>query len=208
MPPVKRAGLGKTTRKQLPPQGKTILSYIGKIISSSSDDELREFIVNFCPEDSTFAVLEKKVPNSGFPGGRFIGTTKVVHPETGRPYKPDDVTVGHDVVVNGWRFHLIEASEGTLKIMEQRPEMFNQSDSCKILARVKREIGKRMSSFESTLRESDPQNHEKVPKAVLLQTLSQFGVALSEQEVITIFRRYRFALSDLTRYGDLLTDLK
>ena len=85
------------------PKTTTVLSFNATIISNNTDDQLREFMVNFCIENSSFAVYEKVVPNSGFPGGKFIKESKATSPETGKPYTPDEVHIGATIVAASTR---------------------------------------------------------------------------------------------------------
>ena len=201
----------KLTRKQLKnpliPPGKVILSFAAKIVSESTDDDLREFLVNYCVDDQTFSVSEKVVPNSGFPGGRFIGTTKVTDPATGKPYKPDDVTVGKTVVVNSWQFLLAEASEGTLKTMENHPELFPRSNVSHVSETIKDALGSKLSIFDARCSELDPHGHGKITRDDFFSILHDLGVDTDEQESITIFRAFRFANSDRIRYRDFIDSL-
>ena len=189
------------------PKGKVVLSFSGKIVSDSTDDHLREFVVNYCVDDESCSVQEKLVPNSGFPGGRFIATTKIKDPETGKPYRPDDVTVGKVVTVNGWKFSLVEASEGTLKTMESNPEMFPRSDIAHVAGTIKDELGRKLSEFDARCSELDPHNHGKVSRDDFFGILRELGVPVDEQEEITVFRAFRFANSDRIRYRDFLDSL-
>lgn len=199
---------------QLPPQQqpKTILSYTASIVSKNVDDKLREFMVNYCVEDSTFAIYEKVVPNSGFPGGKFLKETKALNPLTNKPYKPEEVEVGKDIVVNGWKFHLNIASEGTLKTIEAKSDtMFANSSVTSIILPLRKKVGKPGSeSYEkirSAFEEYDPRKKGKVTKEQMHDVLiNKAGANIGEQELLLLFRKYQFAGANLFQYDKFLSD--
>ena len=188
------------------PKTTTVLSFNATIISNNTDDQLREFMVNFCIENSSFAVYEKVVPNSGFPGGKFIKESKATSPETGKPYTPDEVHIGATIVVNGWKFKLGKPSEATLKIIESRPETFTMSNMKTIREPFNRRMKGHRDEIEKSFAECDPHNHGKVTRDQLRQILEKNNISLGEQEFLILFRKYQFAGSELFLYKDFLAD--
>lgn len=195
--------------RKLPPvpKDKIICVFSAKILTENSADNLREFQMSYCPTDGTFAVVEKQIPNSGFPGGRFIGTTTVVNPATNKPYLPDDVTLGKEVTINAWRFKIVDAMDGTLKTMEDHSDLFTRSDIKKINAAILKAIKPNFKDVITKMQGLDEHNHRKIHKDDAFRILEEAGAIIAEQEKVTVFRKYRFANSDLFRYGDLLDDL-
>lgn len=196
-----------TKRKLIPPQP-IVLTFTAKMVSNNSDDALREFQLTFQADTSMFAVYEKQVPNSGFPGGKFIRATKINNPETGKPYKPDEVTLGKDVVLNGWKFHLAEASEGTLKSMETHSDMFTRSNSTSIMLGLTKAFRGKIDQVTAEFQRDDPNNHGRVKQSRCKEILEQFNANLGEQELLTLFRQYSFANTDEFKYRDFLTNFK
>ena len=109
-----------------PPQ--TVLSFKAHLVSKNREDILRQFIVNFFVDDDKFSVFESVVPNTGFPGGQFISRARFVNPETGAPFQTHELYIDAEIVLNGWKFHLDEATEGTLRAMEANPNRYPKSD--------------------------------------------------------------------------------
>jgi hypothetical protein len=72
----------------------TILQFTAKLVTKNKDDALRDFVVAFFVEDSSFMITERVVRNSGFRGGKFLNRTKIDNPQTRAPFQPDEVTVG------------------------------------------------------------------------------------------------------------------
>ncbi|OHT15187.1 hypothetical protein TRFO_14375 [Tritrichomonas foetus] len=186
----------------------TILSFTATLISNNRDDALREFIVAFYVEDSSFSVMEKVIPNSGFPGGKFLQRTKVINPETMQPYQPDEVSIGRDVTLGGWKFHLKSASEGTLRTMEAKSDIFTRSDLCSVLLPLNRELKSRVSDLKTAFARRDKTHRGRVRREEVAEVLEEFNVNLGEQELITLFRRFQFADSELFEYNDFLETLK
>lgn len=194
--------------EKLVPKPPIVLTFIAKLVSNNSDDALREFQLTFQADTSTFAVYEKQVPNSGFPGGKFVRATKIMNPETGKPYKPDEVTLGKDVVLNGWKFHLVNASEGTLKTMETHSDLFSRSNATSIMLGLTKKLRGKIPQVTAEFKKDDPNNHGRVKQSRTKEILEQFNADLGEQELLTLFRQYSFANTDEFRYRDFLTNFQ
>lgn len=182
----------------------TVLPFVATLVSSNRDDALREFIVSFYVEDSSFSVMEKVIPNSGFPGGKFLSRLKATNPETGGPYQPDDVTIGSDVKIGGWTFHLKGATEGTLKTMEAKSDIFTRSDLASFLLPIIPKLKPRASDLRTAFVRRDRLRRGRIPRQDIPDVLAEFDVTLSEQELITLFRRFQFADSDMFEYDPFL----
>lgn len=185
-----------------PPQ--TILSFTATLISNNRDDALREFIVAYFVEDSSFSVMEKVIPNSGFPGGKFLQRTKAKNPETGDLYQPYDITIGADITLCGWKFHLKEATEGTLKTMEAKSDMFTRSDLASVLVPIIPKLKSRIGDLKIAFQRCDRLKKGRIPKNQVADILSEFDVTLGQQELITLCRRFQFADSDQFEYTSFL----
>jgi hypothetical protein len=196
----------KVTRQRLPaPRApKITLSYLATLITSNANDRLREFVVNFSVEDATFSVSEKHIRNSGFLGGRFMRATKAISPDTGQPYRAEDVGLGQEVVLNSWRFHLHEASEGTLRAMENHPEQFPKADVGAILQSLRKPLRGKGNEIKRKLEEFDPERHGRVETGHVVDALAQYGVELGEQELLTVYRQYAFGETCLFCYPEFL----
>ncbi|KAH0790196.1 putative flagellar microtugule protofilament ribbon protein [Histomonas meleagridis] len=186
----------------------TILSFIAKLISNNRDDDLREFIVAYFLEEKAFSVVEKVVPNSGFPGGKFLQKSKINNPKTGKPYQPEEVGIGEEVNLNGWRFKLIGATEGTLRAMEANSETFSRSDLASFLLPISEKLKHKTNDLRMAFQEKDKFKRGRVQRDQVDPILSKFGINLGPQESITLFRRYQFADSNLFEYNDFIDNIK
>lgn len=186
----------------------TIVSFTAQLISQNRDDALREFIVAYWVDTKQFSVVEKVVPNSGFPGGKFLQKTLYNNPDTGVPYEPDQVTIGKDVILGGWHFHLTSATEGSLKTMEARTDLFTRSDLYEIIEPLTKQLKGKANDLKTAFMRRDKQRRGRIHRNDLGSVLEDFRVRLGEQELVTLFRRFQFADSDMFEYNDFLTLFK
>lgn len=85
------------------------------------DDSKRRFVVSFFMADSTIAVYEPPVSNSGFVGGKFLERQRVRRHDTGKHeslYLTEaDILVDlpATIWINGYPFILLECDRFTLR---------------------------------------------------------------------------------------------
>lgn len=182
----------------------TILSFNSTLVSNNRDDALREFIVAFFVEDSSFSVVEKVIPNSGFPGGKFLQRAKAKNPATDAPYDPDDITIGAEVTIGGWHFRLKSATEGTLKLMEAKSDMFSRSDLAAVIIPLISALKPRVEELRRVFQRQDTRKKGRVPFDDVGPILKGFHVGLGDQELTTLIRRFQFADSNMFEYEDFL----
>lgn len=97
-----------------------ILRFEGIMSNPKSNDEGRQFIVGFYPSDSSIAVWEIPVRNSGIIGGKFAERGTKRSPASGRPYKLEDIGVGKQVTISGVEFSLLSADAFTTEWLNNR----------------------------------------------------------------------------------------
>jgi hypothetical protein len=151
--------------------------------------------------------MEKVVPNSGFQGGKFLSRTKTKNPETNAPYRADDVTIGLDVRIGAWTFHLKSAGEGTLRTMEAKSDQFVRSDLASIVLPLRDDLKPRVNDLRTSFMRRDKLKRGRVKIDQIAEILGEYDVKLGEQELLTLFRRFQFADSDLFEYNDFLATL-
>jgi hypothetical protein len=185
----------------------TILSFYAKLVSSNRDDELREFVVAFFLEDSSFCINELVIPNSGFKGGRFLVRTKEVNPETNAPYAADDITVGAIVTIREWKFLLVSATEGALRTMEAKSDKFTRSDLSALIVPLITDLKPRLGELRAAFVRRDKYKRGRLKNDEVRNILDEFGFKMDAQQWITLSRRFQFADSDTFRYNDLLAHI-
>lgn len=98
-----------------------IMRFEAKMVSSSMEDEMRNFVVSFFPSDDTVKVFEVVERNAGIVGGKFLERRKFKNPYSNNNYEERDFAIGRTIVLQGYRFFLAKADEYTHKFMEGRP---------------------------------------------------------------------------------------
>jgi len=181
-----------------------ILSFNASLVSQNRDDCLRQFLVAYFVDEQSFSVVEKVVPNSGFPGGKFISKTKFNNPKTGKPYVSEEISIDSDIVLGGWVFHLDSATEGTLKYMEAHSDVFEKSDLFNCMLPIITKLKSIKNIVSAAFKECDTQKRGRVKNSDVERILAQFDVTLTKQGRITLFRRFQFADSDLFLYNEFL----
>ncbi|XXQ35276.1 DM10 domain-containing protein [Plasmodiophora brassicae] len=99
------------------------MRFLASLSSSSTYDVDRRFVVTFDIGTDELSVYETVQANSGFTGGKMMEKSSArINPTTGQPFVAGDMQVGASIVVNGFRFHLLQADDATLRYMkEQHP---------------------------------------------------------------------------------------
>lgn len=186
-----------------PPQ--TVLSFKAHLVSKNREDILRQFIVNFFVDDDKFSVFECVVPNTGFPGGQFIARSRFVNPDTNAPFKTTELYIDSEIVLNGWRFHLDEATEGTLRAMEANPDLYPKSDLSTTLIPAISKLKPMKGELEKQFKAKDKAGHGRVSFAIARNIFDDLDIATGKQERITLFRRFQFADAEQFKYEDFLS---
>ena len=91
-------------------------------------------------EDSTLAVYEPPVPNSGLPGGPFLQRRATKKPGSNVYLRARDMRVGAVIEVSGRLMRLNAADDATFLIMERRPAEFPLSDAAAVAAKLRRSV--------------------------------------------------------------------
>ncbi|BES87230.1 EF-hand domain-containing protein [Nesidiocoris tenuis] len=132
--------------KFTPPQPKTnlvrylenmnkVLRYTAKFDALRPEDEGRKFIIEYRLSDGCIKIIERKLRNTGFQGGKFLGYQLVPKPNTcpANPeyYTPVDFEIGGLVNVFGHRFIITGADLAVYNYMEQNTEKFKADSIAK-----------------------------------------------------------------------------
>ena len=183
----------------------TILSFIAHLVSNNREDVLRKFIVNYFVDDDKFSVFEQVVPNSGFPGGQFISRQHIINQETGAPFQTDELYIDAEIVLNGWRFHLDEATEGTLRAMEAQPDQYPKSDLSTTLLPALSKLKPKKQELENQFKRKDRLGRGRVSFTVAGNIFDELDIATGRQERMTLFRRFQFADAEQFKYDEFLS---
>lgn len=168
---------------------KHILRFNAKLISSVPSDEERTFIVSFFLRDLAVMVYESATRNSGRQACKFFERQRIKNPYTNKYYNEKDFKTGNVIYVNKYIFKLLESDEYTKKYMRDNAEIFTDSNINNVLLRM-REGAAKFDNDEDylvkMLKAVDPQGKDWATKEEIANGFKQFGVYLTEQELITL----------------------
>ncbi|XP_077487434.1 EF-hand domain-containing protein 1-like [Amblyomma americanum] len=104
----------RDSRQVLEKEG-IVLRFQAALDSTLALDRERSFVVCFYPSDETVSILERPLPNSGVPGGKFLRRMRLRKPlsSTAEPryYALPDLRVGNVLEAVGRRFVIVRADQ-------------------------------------------------------------------------------------------------
>ncbi|XP_012297046.1 EF-hand domain-containing protein 1 isoform X2 [Aotus nancymaae] len=131
------------------------------------EDKDRRFVFSYFLSTDMISIFEPPVRNSGIIGGKYLGRTKVVKPNStvDNPiyYGPSDFFIGAVIEVFGHRFIILDTDEYVLKYMESNAAQY----SPEALASIQNHVRKR----EAPASESESKQTEKDPGVQELEAL-------------------------------------
>jgi hypothetical protein len=95
-----------------------IISFFSSLLSGGIDDVNRRFVISYYVADRTVKITEPQIPNSGFTGGVFLSRRQIFK-EDGKELGFEDLYIGCHLQILKHKFLLLDASNSTLKWMEQ-----------------------------------------------------------------------------------------
>lgn len=114
--------------------------FLAKLISTKPLDQGRDFTFTVYLADHTVAVYEPTVRNSGIIAGMFQKRSKLVNPETGKPYHASEFHVGATIVCKGQPFEMVDADNHSLEEMESEPGVWPMHDPSQVLEAIKQKF--------------------------------------------------------------------
>ena len=177
----------------------------------------REFVVAFFLADGAIAVYEKVERNSGLPGGRFLEKIKVKHPERSATcplgdrdpnyyYIASDFFIGARVDVLSYRFVLLDADPRTLTYMEAHPFDFPLCNVDWVVEKLHVKESECGKSVDALCNSRDSEHNGMITLQQFREVIQQMNIDFSEQEVITIARRFSYEeLGGKMSYKELCT---
>jgi hypothetical protein len=76
-----------------------IMRFEAKMVTTSLEDEMRNFVVSFFPSDDTVKVFEVVDRNAGIVGGKFLERRKYKNPYSDQWYDDHDFAIGRTIVL-------------------------------------------------------------------------------------------------------------
>lgn len=173
---------------------KHILRYKAVLVSPVPSDMERTFIISFFLRDEAVQVFETAERNSGRDNCKFIERQRMKNPYTNKYYTEKDFVSGNVIYANKFIFKLLDCDEYTKKYMLDNSEIFRDSDIKTLVGRLRMPVAqfKEMDQYlVNLLRIIDPRSQHFVSKEDIDYGMKQFGVYLSQQELITLIDRLR-----------------
>merc|ERR1711959_272341 len=167
---------------------KKILRFVAQLDTNSPEDRERLFIVSYYLADDTISVYEPPARNSGFMGGKFMERCRAKDPASDQFYKAKDMAVGSALEFRHHVFVLIEADEYTLNYMENKK--FPASDVTAIVEKLKEKFREQSVLIRDTFRRVDEDHSGTLSMSEFKQALKKFNFDLTDQEVISVMRKF------------------
>ncbi|GMI32057.1 hypothetical protein TrRE_jg13361 [Triparma retinervis] len=163
-----------------------ITRFNAKLLTNKNDDKVRRFVIQYFLEDDTVAVREPPLRNSGIVGGQFLRRQPMKHSD-GTKVLAGDLYVGGILNLNCHKFLLLDADEGTYRLMENDPATFPLSNY-EGLHKLLREYRGMIKGY--FVKESSNGNDRQLDFAGLRACMVDVGLGkLKKQELITIWRK-------------------
>jgi Ca2+-binding EF-hand superfamily protein len=167
---------------------KKILRFVAQLDTMSPEDRERLFIVSYYLADDTISVYEPPARNSGFMGGKFMERCRAKDPASNEYYTPKDMAVGARFTFRKHDFVLIEADEYTLNFMSNKK--FPGSDVSAIVGKLKEKFLEQSVLIRDTFRRVDEDHSGSLNMQEFRQALRKFNFDVSDQELISIMRKF------------------
>ncbi|XP_037015466.2 EF-hand domain-containing protein 1 [Artibeus jamaicensis] len=136
-----------------------VLRYLASLESPIPEDKDRRFVFSYFLATDMISIFEPPVRNSGIIGGKYLGRTKVVKPQSSAEnpiyYGPGDFYIGAVIEVFSHRFIIHDIDDYALKYMESNAAQY----SPEALASIQNHIRKREApapELENKQAEVDP----------------------------------------------------
>lgn len=96
-----------------------ILRFTAKFNTRVPEDLERRFIISFFLSDDSISIYEPAQKNSGIVEGKFLERRKYKNVDRGGEFvTPTDLTLGGDVKINGYSFHILSCDEFTQRYLD------------------------------------------------------------------------------------------
>ncbi|XP_016429441.1 EF-hand domain-containing family member C2-like [Sinocyclocheilus rhinocerous] len=174
-----------------------VLRFVAKMLTDSSIDKERVFIIYVYLSDDTIAVFEPPQRNSGVIGGTFLKRGRVKKPgqelyksEVSEYFTAQDLYVGARLDLNNQPFQLLDADEFTFDYMEQHADEFPKANIDTIISKVKSISEEEKKKVKQFFTMSGPSSTGFIPYESFRTLLAEMDIHLSEHEIITLGRTY------------------
>lgn len=170
--------------------GDSAVKFALKLQNGVATDEIRKFVLTCFLADDTVSIFEPVQRNSGIVGGKFLQRQKVKNPETGKNFVAADFFVGKSVVINNFPFIVQATDERSLTFMEQHSSEFPQSNVNSIAHKMQAMLMSSQTGLVDAFHHADVDGSGHLDYKELVGMVKSLGLALSEQEIVTLLRYF------------------
>ncbi|XP_066140061.1 EF-hand domain-containing family member C2-like [Euwallacea fornicatus] len=172
-----------------------ILRFKAKMISTISENCSRCFVISYFLVDDTISVFEIGQRNSGFNTSTFAAKKQVKLPDqessSSTPplyYTPQHMFIGATLIINEFKFVLVDADEYAMRYMELNCGQFPKANLKRIMKNVREKLAPIYKDFVA---ENIPEETSVMPYSQLWAKLcSVMDEDFTEHEMITIAREF------------------
>ncbi|ERL90320.1 hypothetical protein D910_07669 [Dendroctonus ponderosae] len=174
-----------------------VLRFKAKMVSQIPENCTRNFIISYFLTDDSLAVFEVGQRNSGtrFSASTFSSRAEVQLPGqkifTSKPplsYTPQHMFIGATLIINGFKFVLVEADEYALRYMEINCGQFPKANLKRIMDNVREKL---KPIYKDFVAENIPKETSVISYSKLREKLCRImGQDFTEHEMITIARGF------------------
>ena len=177
----------KDTTKLIEKDGQ-VLRFEAKLFNANTTDSLRRFVITYYLSDDTLAVFEIPKRNSGFNEGKFIQRFKWKN--NNKYFEPQDFIIDEVIIINSYKFHIINADEYALRYMEANSDDFPQSNLFNIINKLRNLIKNiQIIEIQKYFESKDLDLIGYIPKNDAIKFIKK-KFNLTTQQTITIIRRW------------------
>ncbi|RZC36583.1 EF-hand domain-containing family member C2 [Asbolus verrucosus] len=172
-----------------------ILRFQARMVSKIPENCTRGFVISYYLADDTIAVFEHGKRNSGFDSKQFFGRQSIALPGqeifTSKPpktYTSQDMYVGGTLIINSFKFELINADEYAFRYMEIYAHQYPKSNIKMIMGKIRNKL---RPTYKDFVAENMPKEATTIPYTTLQSKLIDIlGDDFTEHEMITISRAF------------------
>mmetsp|Transcript_35755 Transcript_35755/g.70052 ORF Transcript_35755/g.70052 Transcript_35755/m.70052 type:complete len:393 (-) Transcript_35755:35-1213(-) len=174
------------------------------------DDSKRRFVVSFFMADSTIAVYEPPVSNSGFVGGKFLERQKMRKHGTGKHESvyltEEDVLVDlpATIWINGYPLMLLECDRFTLRY-RNKGNIASLLSIDSVHEKIKIAVGgDGIDGFRAIMAESDATGKSEIYLDSFVQALDRYDTQLDEDEIMALVQHWDTERNGLVKYENFI----
>ncbi|XP_031332726.1 EF-hand domain-containing family member C2-like isoform X2 [Photinus pyralis] len=172
-----------------------VLRFEGRLISSIDENCGRIFVISYFLSNDTIAVFELARANSGFKTSPFFKRGEIKLPGqavfTSKPpecYRTQHIFVGATLVINSFKFVLVDADDYALRYMELNCHEFPKSNIKLIMDKIRKVV---RPTYKDFVAENIPTETPVITYEKLRNKLCRLmGSDFTEQEMITVSRAF------------------